>query len=156
MPAEKTRALDILLVESRAGYTDEIRDALADTMPQEKLHVVDSGEEALDFLHQRGEHKDAPFPHVVVLDLDVPNRNGWAVFTGIKADKRLEQIPVVIRTTSGEESELLKKYKLGDHFIVKTADGADFLEMLHSIGALQPAPCQYRQIVTGHGYHSSL
>lgn len=133
MPVDTQGEMAILLVESRGDGTETVWQTLTVAMLQKTLHVVGSGEEALDFLYQRGKHRKAPRPHVIILDLDIPGRTRWAVFAEIMAEPSLREIPVIIQTVSKSEGELLKQYNLGDHFIVKPVDGEDVVRAIRSL-----------------------
>ena len=132
MSVDTQGEMEILLVESRVDCTEAVWQTLTDAMLQNALHVVGSGEEALDFLYQRGKYQKAPRPHVIILDLDISGRTRWAVFAEIKADPSLREIPVIIQTVSKSEGELLKQYNLGDHFIVKPVNGEEAVRVIRS------------------------
>ncbi|HET6344649.1 MAG TPA: response regulator, partial [Myxococcota bacterium] len=84
------------------------------------FHAVNDGEQLLDFLHRRGPYNEAPRPGLILLDLNMPRKDGREALREIKADPELRKIPVVILTTSSEEEDILKTYDLGaNSFITK-------------------------------------
>jgi len=126
--------IEILLVEDNAGDADLARDALEHSKIRNTLHVVGDGEEAMAFLRQTGKHKDAPRPDIVLLDLNLPKKDGREVLAEIKTDDELKRIPVVILTTSKDEADVLKTYNLhANCFITKPIDLAQFMKVVKSI-----------------------
>ncbi len=92
------------------------------------------GVEALDFLHKRGKHKDAPKPDIILLDLNLPKKDGREVLEEIKADKKLMRIPVVILTTSKAEEDVLRTYALhANCYVTKPVDLEQFIKVVKSI-----------------------
>jgi len=95
---------------------------------------VYDGVEATDFLFKRNKYKDAPRPDLIILDLNLPKKNGHEVLAEIKVDETLKSIPVVILTTSKVEEDILKSYKLhANCFLTKPIDLIEFFEMIKSI-----------------------
>jgi len=95
---------------------------------------VKDGVEALDFLHKRGKHKDAPKPDIILLDLNLPKKDGREVLEEIKADKKLMRIPVVILTTSKAEEDVLRTYALhANCYVTKPVDLEQFIKVVKSI-----------------------
>ncbi|MDQ7825132.1 MAG: response regulator [Candidatus Eremiobacteraeota bacterium] len=128
------RPIEILLVEDNAGDADLTREALDTSKMHNRLHVVTDGVEAMDFLHRRGKHGGAPRPDLVLLDLNLPKKDGREVLAEIKADNDLKCIPVVILTTSREEQDVLKSYNLhANCYISKPIDFAQFMVIVKSI-----------------------
>src|SRR5258708_26099521 len=108
---EKTAPpVEILLVEDNLGDARLTREALKEGKGYNNLHWVKDGVEALDFLYQRGAHKDAPKPDIILLDLNLPKKDGREDLQELKADERLLRIPVVILTTPKAEEDVLKTY----------------------------------------------
>ena len=95
------RPIEILLIEDNPGDVDLTKEALHDAKVRNRLNVVDDGAKAVEFLYKRGEYSDAPRPDIILLDLNLPKKDGRQVLKEIKADPQLAQIPVVILTTSG-------------------------------------------------------
>src|SRR5882672_9517529 len=130
----KNKAITILMAEDNATDVMITKEALAHAKVLNNLHVVDDGIEALDFLHHRGKHAKAPRPDLILLDLNMPRKNGQEVLAEIKADEKLKQIPVVILTTSKAEEDVLKAYGLfANFYVVKPVDFDVFAEVVRSI-----------------------
>ena len=124
----------ILLVEDNAADVRLTREALRDAKVVNEMHVARDGEQALDFLHARGEFADAPRPDLVLLDLNLPGRNGYEVLEEVKRDPRLRAIPIAILTTSEEEADILQSYDLGANcYLTKPVDLEQFLKLVRSI-----------------------
>jgi CheY-like chemotaxis protein len=132
---EKTAPpVEILLVEDNLGDARLTREALKEGKVYNNLHWVKDGVEALDFLHQRGNHKDAPKPDIILLDLNLPKKDGREVLQEIKADQGLMRIPVVVLTTSKAEEDVLKTYTLhANCYVTKPVDLEQFIKVVKSI-----------------------
>ena len=132
---EKTAPpVEILLVEDNLGDARLTREALKEGKVYNNLHWVKDGVEALDFLHQRGNHKDAPKPDIILLDLNLPKKDGREVLQEIKADQGLMRIPVVVLTTSKAEEDVLKTYTLhANCYVTKPVDLEQFIMVLKLI-----------------------
>jgi chemotaxis family two-component system response regulator Rcp1 len=130
----KNKPITILMVEDNATDVMITKEALAHAKVLNSLHVVDDGIDALDFLHRRGKHARAPRPDLILLDLNMPRKNGQEVLAEIKADEKLKHIPVVILTTSKAEEDVLKAYGLfANCYVVKPVDFDVFAEVVRSI-----------------------
>ncbi len=130
----KTKPITILMVEDNATDVMITKEALDHAKVLNSLHVVDDGIEALDFLHRRGKHAKAPRPDLILLDLNMPRKNGQEVLAEIKADPKLKHIPVVILTTSKAEEDVLKAYGLfANCYVVKPVDFDVFADVVRSI-----------------------
>ncbi len=128
------RPIDILLVEDNPGDADLARDALENSKLHNELHVVGDGMEAMDFLHKKGKYTNAPRPDLVLLDLNLPKKDGRQVLAEIKEDPDLKRIPVVILTISKDEEDILKSYNLhANCFITKPIDLSQFMRVVKSI-----------------------
>ncbi len=128
------KSIDILLVEDNPGDADLAREALENSKLKNRLHVVGDGEKAMAFLHHLGEYKDAPHPDLILLDLNLPKKDGREVLAEIKTDKYLKRIPVVILTTSQAEEDIIKSYNLhANCYITKPIDLNQFLHVVKSI-----------------------
>ncbi|MGI5202498.1 response regulator [Spirillospora sp. CA-108201] len=98
------------------------------------LQVVRDGAEALDFLYKRGAHEGAPRPDLVLLDLNLPKRDGREVLEEIKSDPELASIPVVVLTTSSAEEDILRSYKLhANAYVTKPVDFDQFIKAIRQI-----------------------
>ena len=99
-----------------------------------EFHAVVDGEELMDFLKRRGKHKDAPRPDIILLDLNLPKKDGREVLSEIKQDENLRYIPVVILTTSKAEEDVLKSYHLhANCYVTKPVDLEKFITVVQSI-----------------------
>ena len=124
----------ILLVEDNPGDVQLTREALAETKLLVDLRVVEDGEQAMDFLKRRGRYADAPRPDLVLLDLNLPRKDGREVLEEIKTDDSLKRIPVVILTTSRAEEDILKSYDLhANCYVTKPIDLEQFLHIVKAI-----------------------
>jgi CheY-like chemotaxis protein len=131
---EKLEVIDILLVEDDPGDVLLIREAFEDNKVHNRLHVVPDGVEALTFLRQEGEHADAPRPDLVLLDLNLPRKDGREVLAEVKGDESLQHIPVVVLTTSKAEEDVLRSYKLhANAYVTKPVDFDRFIEVVRQI-----------------------
>ena len=128
------QAIEILLVEDNPGDVRMTREALKDAKVVNTLHVVEDGVAALDYLYRRGEYDAAPQPHLVLLDLNLPRKNGREVLAEIKSDDQLRRIPVVILTTSQAEEDVLRAYNLhANCYITKPVDFTQFTKIVKTI-----------------------
>jgi len=131
---ENIKFVEILLIEDNPGDARLTQEALNDGKVKNNLHIVYDGVEATDFLFKRNKYKDAPRPDLIILDLNLPKKNGHEVLDEIKVDETLKSIPVVILTTSKAEEDILKSYKLhANCFLTKPIDLIEFFEMIKSI-----------------------
>ncbi len=133
-PQTISRPINILLAEDSPTDVMLTREALAHAKVLNILHVVENGVEAIEFLRREGPYAGVPRPDLVLLDLNMPRKNGHEVLAEIKADDRLKTIPIVILTTSRNESDLMKAY--GSHancYIAKPVDFEAFAEVVRSI-----------------------
>lgn len=130
----KPAPIDILLVEDNAADAELTREALADSKLLSRLHLVRDGVEALAFLRREGEYADVPRPDLVLLDLNLPRKDGRAVLTEIKADPNLRLIPVVVLTSSQAEQDVASAYELNANcYVTKPVDLEQFLTIVRSI-----------------------
>lgn len=128
------KPIDILLVEDNPGDADLAREALSTSKLRNALHVVGDGVEAMAFLRRTGKYAGVPRPELVLLDLNLPRKDGREVLAEIKADPDLKRIPVVILTISKDEEDVLKSYNLhANCFITKPIDLGQFLKVVQSI-----------------------
>lgn len=125
---------DILLVEDNPGDVRLAKEALKESKLLNKLYQVEDGIKAMAFLRQEGEYSNAPRPDLVLLDLNLPGKDGREVLAGIKADKTLKRIPVVILTASSAEEDVLKSYNLhANCYISKPFGMEQFVRVVKSI-----------------------
>jgi CheY-like chemotaxis protein len=131
---ERARPVEILLVEDDPGDTLITREALEQSKLANNLHCVVNGEEAMAFVRRQGPYADAPRPDLVLLDLNLPRRDGREVLADIKTDPDLRRIPVVVLTTSQAEEDVLRSYDLhANAYVTKPVDFDRFVEVVHQI-----------------------
>ncbi|MEW6584641.1 MAG: response regulator [Nitrospirota bacterium] len=132
--AVKGKPIEILLVEDNPGDVRLTMEALKEAKVSNYLHVVYDGAEAIGFLRREGEYVKAPRPDLILLDLNLPKKDGREVLAEIKADESLKRIPVVVLTTSQSEKDILKSYNLhANCYVTKPVDLERFLEVVKSI-----------------------
>lgn len=126
--------LEVLLVEDSPGDVRLTREALKDAKVHINLHVASDGVEALAFLKREGEYAEVPRPDMILLDLNLPRKDGRQVLEEIKATPALMTIPIVILTTSESEEDILRSYRLhANCYISKPVDLDGFLTVVKSI-----------------------
>jgi CheY-like chemotaxis protein len=129
-----SRAIEILLVEDNPGDVNLTRLALADREINVNLSVVADGVEAMNFLHRHGEYHHAIHPDLILLDWNLPRKDGREVLVEIRSDERLQRIPVVVLTTSQAEEDILRAYNLhANCYITKPVDFDRFVQIVQSI-----------------------
>jgi chemotaxis family two-component system response regulator Rcp1 len=125
----------ILLVEDDPDDVLLITEALRETRIPSDLHVAPDGEAAMDFFHRQDIFVDAPFPDIVLLDLNLPKKDGRRVLVEIKADPKLRRIPVIVLTTSAAERDVLNAYDL--HVIAYVGKPVGYVALLEVVRAIQ-------------------
>ena len=126
--------IDVLLVEDDPGDALMTQEAFEHYKIRNKLHVVKDGVEALAFLRREGEFADAPRPGLILLDLNLPRKDGREVLAEVKADAELRSIPVVVLTTSDAEDDILRSYRLhANAYVTKPVDFERFIEVVRQI-----------------------
>jgi CheY-like chemotaxis protein len=132
--ADSVRPIEILLVEDNPADVRLTREALMEQKLFTNLSVVGDGVEAMEFLHREGQFAKAPRPDLILLDLNLPRKDGREVLKEIKADLALRSIPVVVLTISKAEEDVMKAYSLqANCFISKPVDLSQFLHVVQSI-----------------------
>jgi len=132
--AEAIRTIEILLVEDNPGDARLAVEALKDSEAPNNLHTVVDGEEAMAYLHREGRYADALLPDLILLDLNLPKKDGREVLAEIKEDPDLRRIPVVIMTISNSEEDILNTYNLHVNcYIVKPVDLENFMNLFKSL-----------------------
>jgi chemotaxis family two-component system response regulator Rcp1 len=130
----RPNSVDILLVEDNPGDAHLARQGLRQCKIRNTLHVVDDGVKAMDFLHRRGEYVTAPRPDLILLDLNMPRKDGREVLHEIKGDASLQTIPVVILTTSRAQEDINKSYSFhANCYVTKPLELPQFLDVVKSI-----------------------
>ncbi|HEX3607672.1 MAG TPA: response regulator [Candidatus Dormibacteraeota bacterium] len=128
------RDVNILLVEDNPGDVRLTLEALREGRITNQLHVARNGEEAMDFVRRQGEHADAPRPDLILLDLNLPRKDGREVLEELKNDPDLHRIPVIVLTTSSAEQDILRSYDLhANCFISKPIGYDDFITVVRSL-----------------------
>lgn len=128
------KEVEVLLVEDNPGDVRLTMEALKEAKMHNRVSVVQDGMEAMDFLRKRGKFADATRPDLILLDLNLPRKNGREVLAEIKADESLKCIPVVVLTTSEAEQDILKAYKLhANCYVTKPVDLDQFIKVVQSI-----------------------
>jgi len=128
------RPVEILLVEDNPGDVRLTKEALHEGKVYSNLHWAKDGVEALEFLRRGGAYREAPRPDIVLLDLNLPKKDGREVLASIKGDPQLKRIPVVILTTSSAEEDVYRSYNLNANcYVTKPVDLDKFLQVIKSI-----------------------
>ncbi len=128
------RPVEILLVEDNAGDVRLAREGLRECKLLNNLHVAEDGVRALAFLRRQGEHAKAPRPDLIMLDLNLPRKDGREVLREIKEDEDLKRIPVVILTTSKAEEDIVKSYSLhANCYVTKPLAIEQFITVVKAI-----------------------
>ena len=126
--------MEILLVEDNAGDVRLAREGLRECKLLNNLSVADDGVKAMAFLRREGEHAHAPRPDLIMLDLNLPRKDGREVLKEIKEDEKLKRIPVVILTTSKAEEDIVKSYSLhANCYVTKPLAIEQFIEVVQAI-----------------------
>lgn len=134
MAANIGRPVEILLVEDNQPDVELTMEALEENKVRNNLHVVSDGEMAMDFLYKRGQYADVPRPDLILLDLNLPRKDGREVLAEVKADEGLKTIPVVILTTSQAEEDILRSYELrANCYVTKPVKLSEFIKVVQSI-----------------------
>lgn len=128
------KPIELLLVEDSEPDVRLTMEALREAKVKNRLSVVEDGVEALEFLRQEGRFHDAPRPDLILLDLNLPRKDGRQVLEDIKNDVSLKSIPVVILTTSKSEEDVCRSYELhANCYITKPVDFQRFMDVVQSI-----------------------
>ncbi|KKN13280.1 hypothetical protein LCGC14_1007900 [marine sediment metagenome] len=125
------KIVEILLIEDSPGDIRLTQEALKDSKISNNLHVVTDGVEAMAFLRKEGKYSEKPRPDLILLDLNLPKKDGREVLAEIKQDEQLKRIPVIILTVSETEEDVLKTYNLhANCYITKPVDLEQFLKVV--------------------------
>ena len=134
MTAIAGRPVEILLVEDNQPDVELTMEALEENKVRNNLHVVSDGEAAMDFLYKRAPYTDVPRPDLILLDLNLPRKDGREVLAEVKSDDGLKTIPVVILTTSQAEEDILRSYQLqANCYVTKPVKLSEFIKVVQSI-----------------------
>lgn len=128
------RPIEILLVEDSPSDTDLTVEALKEGKVYNNLHVVEDGVQAMEFLRRQGAYADAPRPDLIMLDLNLPRKDGREVLAEIKGDPSLRPIPIVVLTTSRAEQDVLRAYELNANcYVTKPVDFTQFIDVVQTV-----------------------
>lgn len=134
MSTAEPRPIEVLLVEDDPGDVLLTREAFEHQKVHNRLHVVNNGEDAINFLRRQGQYADAPTPDLVLLDLNLPGMHGREVLATVKEDPSLRTIPVVVLTTSEAEEDVLRSYALhANAYVTKPVDFDRFMAVVRAI-----------------------
>lgn len=134
MKTPEVRPIEILLVEDSPSDVEFTVEALKEAKVRNHLSIVEDGVQALEFLHRQGQYTKAPRPDLIMLDLNLPRKDGREVLAELKADANLKMIPVVVLTTSRAEEDVLRAYQLhANCYITKPVDFQQFLSVVRAI-----------------------
>jgi CheY-like chemotaxis protein len=129
----EVRCINVLLVEDDPGDVLMTREAFEEYL-HNRLDVVSDGSEALAYLRREGGYTDAPRPDLILLDLNLPRRDGREVLAEVKADENLRTIPVIVLTTSQADEDVLRSYQLhANAYVTKPVDFDGFIEAIRQI-----------------------
>ena len=129
-----SQAVEILLVEDNKGDVLLTKKAFRDSKISNKIHVAEDGEMAMNFLHKKGSFQDMETPDIILLDLNLPKKDGKQVLKEIKENPDLRRIPVVIMTSSNAEKDIVKTYNLhANSYVTKPVDLQKFSEIVAAI-----------------------
>jgi two-component system response regulator len=133
-PKSNLRPIEILMVEDSAGDAELLLDFLEQSKVKNRIHWVKDGEAAMAFLHREGEYAGKPVPDLILLDLNLPKKDGREVLSETKGDPKLAHIPVVILTSSKSEIDIARSYHLqANCYITKPVDLDQFVKVVRSI-----------------------
>ena len=133
-PKSDLKPIEILMVEDSAGDADLLLEFLEQSKVKNRIHWVQDGEAAMAFLRREGEYAGKPMPDLVLLDLNLPRKDGREVLADLKADPKLKHIPVVILTSSKSELDVARSYNLqANCFITKPVDLEQFGKVVQAI-----------------------
>lgn len=125
---------EILLVEDNEGDIELTREAFDEAKFRNNLHVVEDGDEALDYLFKQNNYVDAVTPDIILLDLNLPGTDGREVLEKIKADKFLKRIPVIVLTSSKADKDIVESYDLhANCYIVKPVNAIKFMDVVKHV-----------------------
>ncbi|TAN62821.1 response regulator [bacterium] len=134
MIQERNKLIEILMVEDNPADVRLTREAFKDAKMLNNMHVTIDGEEAMEFLRRAGKFKTAPRPDLILLDLNLPKKDGREVLAEIKNDPELKRIPVVVLTTSDDERDIFKAYDLHvNAYITKPVDLDQFMKIVEAV-----------------------
>ncbi|MGB9936706.1 MAG: response regulator [Methanobacterium sp.] len=127
------KMVDTLVVEDNPGDARLIMEAFDGFAVENKINVVPNGAEAMDYLYKNGKYKDVKTPHIIILDLNLPKKDGRSVLKEIKTDSSLRKIPVIVLTTSKDETDICSSYmNYANAYMTKPTDFDDFIDLINT------------------------
>ncbi len=137
------KSINILLIEDNEGDIHLLREAFEESCFNAKLNIVRNGEEAIDFIFKSGDYKEVQMPNLILLDINIPMKNGYEILCKIKSDKRTDKIPVIMLSTSSSPEDkdraLISK---ANHYITKPTESVGFLELVNQIEKFWTSYCK--------------
>ena len=134
MLGPKGKLIEILMVEDNPADVRLTQEAFKDAKVLNEMHVVEDGEQAMAFLRHEGEYAGAPRPDLILLDLNLPKKDGREVLAEIKQDPNLRRIPVVVLTTSDDENDIFKAYDLhANAYVRKPVNLDQFMKIVEAV-----------------------
>ncbi len=134
MAQESGAPIEILLVEDNPGDVRLTQEAVREAKIRNTLNVVNDGEQAIAYVRRQGEYADRPRPDLILLDLNLPRKDGREVLQDLKSDPDLHRIPVVVLTSSAAEQDILRTYDLyANAYVTKPVDLEQFMRVVSSI-----------------------
>ena len=128
------KSIDLLLIEDNPGDVELTRESLNTGKIQNNLQVIMDGEEAMDYLFQRGRHRKAQLPDIILLDLNLPRISGREILKSLKKDKHRRRIPVIILSSSEAASDVQESYQLhANCFLTKPVKLENFMDMIRTV-----------------------
>jgi Response regulators consisting of a CheY-like receiver domain and a winged-helix DNA-binding domain len=122
--------VNILIIEGDPEDADLIANAFEGVEIQNRTHIIGDGEAALDFLYRKGDYKEVPFPDLIIMDLNIPKKQGIEILKAVKCDKTLKIIPVIILTASNALEDIVNSYRnYANCYITKPTSFAQFTEI---------------------------
>ena len=129
------KPIEILIVEDNEGDVGLIEEVFEEAKIKNNIHVAEDGEEAMLYLRGKGKFLGSPRPDIIILDLNLPKKDGREVLREFKEDENLHNIPVIVLTTSNAEKDILRAYDLhANAYITKPLDFDQFIKVVESIG----------------------
>lgn len=130
----KNKPIEILLIEDNLGDNKLTTEVFMEAAVPNNIHLVTNGEDATDYLNQQGKFQDAVRPNIILLDLNIPKKDGREILKEIKEDLELKHIPIIVLTTSKSEQDIKNTYKhYANAYITKPIDLDEFIKVVKSI-----------------------
>ena len=131
---QNTKLAEILLVEDNEGDIELTREAFEDAKFRNNLHIARDGDEALDYLHKRGDFENVITPDIILLDLNLPGTDGREVLETIKSSDNLKRIPTIVLTSSNADKDIVETYDLhANCYIVKPVNAPKFMKVVQQV-----------------------